>query len=84
MDVFKNIMDESNKRADKREVEQKTVYNYTVLDGNFNETDKRGKCYILNRRYDPCMDYNIISIQDIDDPTKSFSICQFYISLKKA
>ena len=47
MDIFKNIMDEANARADKET--QFKVYEYVILDRNFDRTDKKGRCYITNR-----------------------------------
>lgn len=76
MDVFKAVMDAANARSDARTKD--TIYQYVILDGDFNPTNKTGKCYITNRYYHPCMDYNIISFVDIDSGEK-FRKCQFYV-----
>ena len=80
MDIFKNIMDEANARADKET--QFKVYEYVILDRNFDRTDKKGRCYITNRYYDPCMDYNVISFKDIDTGEK-YRKCQFYVEFSE-
>lgn len=80
MDVFKNVMDEANAKADKETKDK--VYMYVMLDSHFNKTDKKGRCHIINRYYDPCMDYNIISFEDIDTGIK-YRKCQFYVEFRE-
>ena len=79
MDVFRRIMDEANARDDERT--RQKIYKYVMLDKNFRESGKIGRCHITNRCYDPCLDYNVISFVDIDTNEK-FRICQFYVKFE--
>lgn len=70
---------ESNAYANS--INKEKVFEYTILDRSFHEVEK-GFCTNVQRRYDPCYDWNWVSFTDINT-NKTHSICQFYVKMKE-
>ncbi len=70
---------EANARANSTNEEK--VFEYTILDKDFREVET-GFCTNVQRRYDPCYDFNWVSFTDINT-RKTRCICQFYVQMKE-
>ena len=70
---------EANAKANEQNKEK--IFSYVLLNADFNETNKKGFCRDVQKRYDYIQDFNVISFTDIET-NERYSVCQFYIELE--